>query len=169
MLNKSNYLDTLLEYKNTQQMVSSAYMALDTLLLKKLKYLNIDDYYYDSDLAVEELGLDLELVYQLIDDYVMQILRSKQIFLKHINKLKLDKMNNTELDYTELRDFTHKNLGVARNLRIGDAEKLLFRMMKDDDLNNILICLEALIASAIILRPECAYNTLVLMRVKDSF
>ncbi len=168
MLNNSNYLDKLKHTKNVQQLLNNAYILSDKLFLKELKYLKIDDYDYDPEIASEELGLDLELIDQLIEDYVRQILHAQTIFVTYINILKDDKKNNKELDYTNLREFAHKNLGVARNLRIVVAEKILFRMMKSDDIENMLIYLEALIATTIILNPECAYKEITIRNIKES-
>ncbi len=169
MINNLNYLDTLSNSKNIQEMLNGALLQTERLYKKDLKYLKIDNYEYDPDEAIEELGLDLDLINQLLEDYTRQIIISQTIFLEHIKQLQENKKNNISLDYTPLRDFAHKNLGVARNLRIEDAEKILFRMMKDDDLEYLLKYLDALIASTIILKPECAYNALLVMKMKDSF
>lgn len=161
MISNSNYLDTLINFKNTKQLLNDAYAMSDKLFSRELKYLKIDDYDYDPDIASEELGLEVELINQLIEDYVRQILHAQTIFSGHITKLKDDKEDNKELDYTDLREFAHKNLGVARNLRIEVAEKILFRMMKSDDLDSIPKYLEALIATTIILNPECAHKEIL--------
>jgi hypothetical protein len=161
-------LDKLFNSKNTRQMLNNAFIVLDNLCSKDLKYLNIQIYQYDPDIAIEELGLEFELIDQLLEDYVKQIINSKVLFVQHIEKLKSDRVNRIELDYTPLRELAHKNLGVARNLRIDDAEKLLFRMMKDDDLNYLLKYLVALIASTVILKPDCAYNTITLLNTKKT-
>lgn len=168
MLNKSYYLDTLTDVLNMQQMLELALEQTNRLYTNDLEDLDIINYKYSPDEAVEELGLDLELVNQLIEDYVRQILNTSTIFIDLIDKLQNDNLNNKTLDYTNLRELSHRNLGVARNLRIEDARKLLYRMMKNDDLDYIYKCLEALIASAIILKPKCAFNTLTLMKIKNS-
>jgi len=160
-------LDKLFRSKNTQHMINNAFMVLDNLYAKDLKYLNIQEYEYDYDIAVEELGLDSELIDQLLEDYVKQIINSKVIFIQHIERLKSDRVNRIKLNYTPLRDLAHKNLGVARNLRIGDAQKLLFGIMKDEDLNYISKYLDALIASAMILKPTCAYDTINLLNSEN--
>ncbi|MBU1658885.1 hypothetical protein KKG72_07530 [bacterium] len=139
---------------------------------KSIDYKVIDsglcNYIYNSDEAVEELGLDYELVQQLIEDYVIQILKSKTLFYEHIQKLKELQKENKELNYIPLRELTHKNLGVAKNLRIRDAEKLLNELMKKDDLNYLELCLEVLEARAIALKPQCAYDTLKLIKIKNA-
>lgn len=126
-------------------------------------------YVYNEDEAMEELGLDDELINQLVEDYVSQILKAIVVFEEHIFTLQSAKDAKKELDYTPLRELAHKNLGVARNLRIKDAEILLHHLMKKDDLEYLFICLETLRSCAIILKPECAYNTIKLIEVKSTF
>jgi len=133
-----------------------------------LRDLEIDNYKYDIAIAVRELGLDKELVTQLVDDYVAQVIKAVVQFEDYLSVLQDSQDNHHELDYTAFRDLAHKNLGVARNLRIKDAEILLYELMHKDDLEYLLACLEALKVCAINLRPECAYNTLKLIKVKSS-
>lgn len=137
-------------------------------LNKHLQELQISDYKYNISLAVEELDLDEHLVYQLIEDYIIQILKSKITFYELIKKLKQAEFENLPLDYEELRNLAHKNLGVARNLRIEDAQKILSVLMKNDDLDYLRICVKALEVSAFRLIPLCAYETLNLIKVKNS-
>lgn len=138
------------------------------LLLTELKKLEIDGYVYSSDEAVEELGLDDELVHHLVEDYVAQILKSVYIFADLLLTLKIARKENKVLNYLPLRELAHKNLGVARNLRIKDAEKLLFELMKKDDLEYLEICIQALQACAIKLKPICAYNTVTTIKIKKT-
>lgn len=168
MFNSSKYIDTLYNYENMQQMLLDAIDVSGTLFTDDLKTLDIYNYKYEPAIAVEELGLDLELVNQLVDDYVNQILKANIDFIKYLDKLQDDKDNDIELDYTELRELAHKNLGVARNLRIEDARKLLYRIMKEDDLDYVFKCIKGLAAATVILRPKSSYNTLKLMKIKDS-
>jgi len=128
-----------------------------------------EEYAYSDDEAIEELGLDDELIHQLVEDYVIQILNTISQFAEFIYDLQAKKDARQELDYTELRELAHKNLGVARNLRIKDAETLLHDLMKKDDLEHLFICLETLRACAIRLKPECAFNTIKLIEVKSTF
>jgi len=128
-----------------------------------------EDYIYDSLEAIEELGLDEELIHQLVEDYVIQIIKSLNQFEELIFELQSLKDAKKDLDYTELRELAHKNLGVARNLRIKDAEILLNDLMKKDDLEHLFVCLEALQACTIRLRPACAFNTIKLIKVKSNF
>lgn len=151
-----------------QNMLIDALSLSDSLFKNELKALIVQDYTYTPDEAVEELGLELELVNHLIEDYVIQIVKSNMTFLEHLEKLKQSTMDGKTVDYTDLRELAHKNLGVARNLRIYDAEKLLYTIMKEDDLEHIFLCLEGLFACVTILRPQKAFDTLRLIKVKNS-
>ena len=139
----------------------------DELCKDKLAHLKIDEYIYDTSIAVDELGLDEDLVNQLVDDYVAQIIKATIVFDDYMEVLQDSKNKKVTLDYTPFRELAHKNLGVARNLRIRDAEKLLYELMKKNDLEYLFLCLEALKVSAIKLRPQCAYDTLKLIEVKN--
>jgi len=140
----------------------------DELMGAEFKFPDISDYKHNVDLAVEELGLDDELIDKLVEDYVIQIMRTEVVFFQHLNKLKDQKKHSEELDYTSFRELAHKNLGVARNLRIEDAKKLLKELMVEDDLEHLETCLRALIACAVKLKPKLAYNIFKLMKIKKS-
>jgi hypothetical protein len=146
----------------------SALEVCDELFADKLAHLSIKEYQYNTKEAVAELGLDEDMVEQLVDDYVAQIIKAIIQFDEYMEKLQDSEANKRELDYTLFRDLAHKNLGVARNLRIKDAEVLLYELMKKDDLEYLLTCLEALKLCAIKLRPQCAYDTIKLIQVKNS-
>lgn len=137
------------------------------LTRNELQNLNICGYEYTTTEAVNELGLDDELVNQLVEDYVIQILRTSPLFAQHLQTLREEKLNNQELDYKPLKELAHKNLGVARNLRIKDGEALLHELMIKEDLEYLDCCLIALKACAVRLKPLCAFNTLKLMEVKS--
>ncbi|MCD4668484.1 MAG: hypothetical protein K8R44_07885 [Sulfurimonas sp.] len=168
MFTISKYINIISKNNNIQGMLSDAKNISNNLLSGELLDLNINNYIYTPDIAVEELGLDLDLINQLVEDYAIQIVKSSVVFLEYISSLQIDKKNNKELDYTDLRELAHKNLGVAKNLRIEDAQKFLYKMMKDDNLDYILKCLEALVSSAIILKPQSSYDTMTLMKIKKS-
>jgi hypothetical protein len=144
----------------------SANQLCDELFPTELSNLGVCGYVYSSEEAVEELGLDDELVHHLVEDYVAQILKSVYIFADLLLALKIAKKEGKVLNYLPLRELSHKNLGVARNLRIKDAEKLLFELMKKDDLEYLELCVQALQACAIKLKPTCAYNTLTTIKIK---
>lgn len=127
------------------------------------------EYNYNDQEAMDELGLDDELIHQLVEDYVAQIIKYITTFERLVYDLQNAKDAKQELDYTQLRELAHKNLGVARNLRIKDGEIVLFDLMKKDDLEYLFFCVEALQASVVCLKPACAFNTLQLLEVKSSF
>ena len=137
-------------------------------LHKHLEKLDISNYQYDINIAVEDLGLEEDLVEQLVEDYIIQILKTKLSFYNCIQKLKQSQLDGETPDFENIRHLAHKNLGVARNLRIEDAQKLLTVLLKDDDLDYMRVCAKALEVSAIKLNPLCAYETLNLIRVKNS-
>ncbi|WP_321778043.1 hypothetical protein [Sulfurimonas sp.] len=130
--------------------------------------LQIQNYNYNPNEAMQELGLDFDLVNQLAQDYVAQIITSKIIFLKYLEKLKANRDISRKLDFTQFRELAHKNLGVVKNLRIFDGQKLLDEMMIETDLDYLTLCVEALEFCAIRLRPKCAYETLRLIEIKSS-
>lgn len=140
----------------------------DFFIKQTLGHLNISDYNYDVSEAVRELSLDDETVRQLIEDYVIQILKSKISFYRYIHELKKDELEGKPLDYTDIKNLAHKNLGVVRNLRIKDAEKLLEVIMHNENLDYLRLCVKALEISAVKLHPLCAYETLKLIEVKNS-
>ena len=149
--------------------------AIDTILNdgnnflhNHLEKLDISSYHYDISIAVEELGLEESLVKQLLEDYIIQILKSKLSFYNYIQELKQAELDGIEPNFEPIRELAHKNLGVARNLRIEDAQKLLTVLLKDDDLDYMRVCAKALEISAIKLNPLCAYETLNLIQVKNS-
>jgi len=128
-----------------------------------------EGYRYSDVEAVEELGLDEELIHQLIEDYISQIIKSIVVFEEMLYTLQSRVDAKQELDYTELRELAHKNLGVARNLRIKDAEVLLNDLMKKDDLEYLFLCIEVLRACTIKLNPEYAFNAIKLIEIKSTF
>ncbi|MBA1432546.1 MAG: hypothetical protein FAF04_02865 [Epsilonproteobacteria bacterium] len=170
MLRKLNFLKKTIEKPSEEDDIAflqkSAEEVCDELLSAELAHLNIQHYAYDTKQAVAELGLDDEMVQQLVDDYVAQIIKAILQFDEYMETLKDSQAKELTLDYTPFRELAHKNLGVARNLRIKDAEALLYELMKKDDLEYLLTCLEALKVCAIKLRPKCAYDTIKLIKVK---
>jgi hypothetical protein len=154
---------------NKELVLKNALALLDKLSHKQLKHLSVlKSYTYDPQLAVEELGLDEELIYQLVDDYISQILHSILEFESYLKELKNSKNGKKQLNFTPFRELAHKNLGVARNLRIKDGEILLYELMTNDDLEYLIHCLEALYASVIRLDATHACKTLKLIEVKNS-
>ena len=169
MIKKFELLNKSVEKQDVQSMQDEASRIYTDLITNELADLNLSEYIYAPAQAVEELGLDEALINELVADYVSQIIKSLVQFEVKLNNLQKSKNNNeTNLDYTPFRELAHKNLGVARNLRIKNAEILLYEMMKSEDLDYLMLCLEALEVSTMKLNTEVAYNTLKLIEVKDS-
>nr|WP_321265863.1 hypothetical protein [uncultured Sulfurimonas sp.] len=161
--------------KRTQQVENEVFDSVEKTLNKSIVFLqtdavnlNICDYVYDPIEAIEELGLDSVLINQLLEDYVGQILRSKIHFLKHLKNIRQDVEQSKKINFTPLRELAHKNLGVARNLRIKDGIIILDILMKKDDLDSIALCIEALEATAVRLKPKYAHETIKLIDLKSS-
>ncbi len=108
--------------------------------------------------AKEELGLDDELIDSLLEDFVKQIIDTLPQFRKYVKKIEREQKKRKTPDYQPLRDLVHKNLGVARNLRIDDAENILAGMMKCDDTQKLFNYIDYIEACAILLKPEVAYS-----------
>jgi len=157
-----------LENTNLRNRIDTILNDGNDFLTNHLSELDINTYEYDINIAVEELGLEKDLVIQLIEDYIIQILKSKLSFYNYIQELKQSQLDGKDLDFENIRNLAHKNLGVARNLRIEDAQKLLSVLLKDDDLDYMRVCAKALEVTAIKLNPLCAYETLNLIKVKNS-
>jgi len=168
MLNKLKFFVKSSHEQSVGQLLHDAKKACGMLEKGLLQDLDIYDYKYDISIAVRELGLDKELVAQLVDDYVAQVIKSVVQFEDYLTTLHDSQENHDDLDYKAFRELAHKNLGVARNLRIKDAEILLYELMKKDNLDYLLACLEALKACAVKLSPKYAYDTLKLIEVKNS-
>lgn len=168
-MNNAGYIEILLTSTSMEEMLSNAQKISDKIFSENLQTLHIKNYIYTPDLAIEELGVDLDLMEQLIEDYVIQIIKSCIHFMEFLAELQDLKKYTTNLDYKILRDLAHKNLGVARNLRIEDAKKLLERIMKESDLDFITKCVECLFVRGVLLQPIQAYNTIRLIQVKGSF
>ncbi|MFT7860231.1 MAG: hypothetical protein ABXS93_04765 [Sulfurimonas sp.] len=169
MLEKLKYYITNIQQIDPKILSEQAEILCHELFVFELSHLKIENYKYDPAVAMEELGLDEELVEQLVEDYVEQIIKSVLQFEEYLTKLLDSQANKEALDYIPFRELAHKNLGVARNLRIEDAQVLLYELMKKDDLDYLVSCLEALKYCAIKLKPKRAYDTLRLIEVKNSF
>ncbi len=117
-----------------------------------------EDFEYSIELTKSELGLDDELIDSLLEDYVTQILLTLPEFYKILDSLRKSCKKGDEPDMQPLRDLAHKNLGVARNLRIKDAQKILATIMISNNLEKIAVYLEYLEACAISLKPSVAYK-----------
>lgn len=168
MLKKFNFFKNSSHKEPIDATLEDANSLCDEMLTKELSHLKIPLQKYTTDEAVEELGLDEELVHQLLEDYVAQVIKASLQFENYLKELYDKKEDLKEDDWGKFRDLAHKNLGVARNLRIKDAEILLTELMTHDDFEYLHNCLDALRACSIKLKPECAYKTLKLIEVKSS-
>jgi len=149
-------------FNNLSQKLSKKSLSFEDYLQKaqeRCVELNLEsitisdcDHNYSMKDAQEELGLDDDLIDSLIEDFVVQIISNISLFKKYLNQSK-----ETQ-DLTIFRELAHKNLGVARNLRIKDMQKILKEMMGKDDPEEILKYIDYLEACAIILKPETAYE-----------
>jgi len=124
------------------------------------------DYTYNDEEALEELGIESELIHQLLEDFAIQIIESNATLYRDIALLKADKLNNKELDFTPFRNEIHKNLGVSRNLRVKDSIEILTELMIATDFKRIELLLEVFEACALKLKPIQAYETLLILRKK---
>jgi len=157
LLSKENKLDTYL---------NKAIKLYTRAVSGELRELELDLQEYSTDLAVKELGLDKELIDSLVDDFVVQIIKYKPVFMMHIENLSKQASSGEMLNYQVLRDLAHKNLGVARNLRIVNAQKILKDIMVEEDFDYLYYCVEILEAYVITLRPKVAYKTLQDIKIK---
>ncbi len=168
MIKKFELLNKSLEKEDVKSLEAEASRIYTSLLKNELSSLKLSEEKYSPQAAVEELGLDEELINELVDDYVSQIITSLVQFESKLKTLQNSQTNNTTMDYIPFRELAHKNLGVARNLRIKNAEILLYELMRRDDLEYLMSCLEALEVLTIKLSPQKAYNTFKLIEIKDS-
>lgn len=160
MFNNPNRDKEFKKEKKVLEFIDKNRLISDGLVDKKFRHLCVNNYNYTTDFAVKELGLEDELINQLVEDYVIQIIKSKTAFLNYLDLLRQQESNGETLDYSSFRELAHKNLGVARNLRIEDAQKLLNELMTQDDLDYLNECLEILISCAVKLKPRLAYETM---------
>ena len=152
-----------------QNLLYKAYKVCKKASIKESELSDIYEYVYFIDDAIEGLGVDEDIIHELIEDYVVQILTTQSTFKQHLSTLENSLLLKEKPDFTSLRELSHKNLGVARNLRIKDAEKILKELMKREDITYLEHCLEVLVACAIRLKPSRAYSTIKLLDIKKSF
>lgn len=163
MFESSVYISQLSQCNNPEELLSRVNSIVNSFSSNEFILSNIRDYSYDKDLAMEELGLESEEVEQLFNDYISQILKACDTFLILIHSLK--KMFHDDT-YEELRDLAHKNLGVARNLRVKNAQKFLYNIMTLENLDVVKENVEALILSSILLNSRKSFLALQLLKEK---
>ncbi|MDD3441725.1 MAG: hypothetical protein PHW89_00535 [Sulfurimonas denitrificans] len=140
----------------------------DIFIEKNFIHLDVLNYKYEIKEAVEELSLEEDIILELIEDYIVEILKSKILFYKYIDELKKDSVDKKNLNYSKIRDLAHKNLGVVKNLRIKDAQKFLEKIVVEENLDYLRLYAKALEISATKLNPLCAYETLKLIAIKET-
>lgn len=121
-------------------------------------------YIYDEEETIDALGIDTELIHELLEDFSVQLIQTNVTLRKQLQFLENEKLYTQELDFTPLRDTIHKNLGVARNLRIKDSVQILNQLMTETDLESIEVLLKILEACALKLKPQHAYKALQLIK-----
>ena len=167
---KSLHLDAnLSKNKKIYLLFEYATKSLDNICKNRSNNHPIKDYIYDVTIAANELDLDEELIGQLVDDYISQVFNTRYQFDNIINNLKELKDIDKEMKKIDLKNLVHKNLGVAKNLRIEDAQYFLNEMMIHDDIEYLKDCVDALDACAIKLNPAHAYGVLQVIELKNSF
>jgi len=124
------------------------------------------DYTYSNAEAIEELGVDADLIDQLLEDFVIQILSSNLSFRTFLTTLAKEEDDLQKLNYAPFRELVHKNLGVARNLRIKDSQEILELLIKKDNLDDLNILLDILEACVIKLKPIKSYETLQILKLQ---
>jgi len=168
MLSKINIDLNLSKNQKIQVVLEYAQNVCDDVFENRFDNTELSNYKYSINEAEKELGLDEELIIQLIEDYITQIFKANNIFenlLLSIAKKDCD----VEEKFIQLHDLAHKNLGVVRNLHIQDAQVLLSDLMtKYDDLDHLIDCVKALESCAFKLNPEYAFNTLSLIKLKKT-
>ncbi len=169
MINSLKIDQNLTKEKKIQVLFAQAIKISHQVFMKRYNNSSLKNYVYSPSVAASELGLDEELVSQLVDDYISQILQSRYQFDNLIDNIKeLDSIDK-EVKKIELRNLAHKNLGVAKNLRIEDAKIFLNDLMQGDDVELLEECVDALEACAVKLNPKHAFNVLQVMELKNSF
>ena len=169
MINNLKTDQNLTKEKKIQVLFAQAIKISHQVFIKRYDNNSLKNYAYSPSLAASELGLDEELVAELVNDYISQILHTRYQFDNLINNIKeLDSIDK-EAKKIELKNLAHKNLGVAKNLRIEDAKIFLNDLMKEDNIEHLKECVDALEACAVKLNPKHAFNVLQVMELKNSF
>lgn len=168
MLDKIVIDDSLSKDENISSILKLAQSVCDEVANHKQVEFS-PKYEFDYSKPAHELGLDEELISQLIEDYIHQIFNSYDHFREVLDNI-LDSQEEELAEHLiELKNLAHKNLGVARNLRIEDAQILLTNLMNNHtDFVYLKKCIEALIACAFKLNPKYAYDVLKLKKIKEN-
>jgi len=165
MFKKFRYSNQLSKEKDIDLVLQDITQTCKEIKHQEFLKLDICDYKFDIETTIEELGLDKYTIKQFIEGYVTQLLNNIEDFKILIQNLE-KKSFIEKSDFIKLRELAHKNLGVARNLRITDAEKLLNEIMTKDDLEYLKLCVDTLEVCTIKLSPNTAYNVINMINIK---
>jgi len=163
-------IDTKLsKAQQTQILFAEAIKISHQVFMKRYNNSELKNYRYDHSVAAKELGLDKDLIEQLVQDYISQILNTRYQFDNLIDNIAKLKNIDKEAKKIDLKNLAHKNLGVVKNLRIEDAQVFLKDIMVIDDIKHLRDCVDALEACAFKLNPTYAFSVLQIMELKSSF
>ncbi|WP_373070130.1 hypothetical protein [Sulfurimonas sp.] len=169
MLNKVVIDDTLSKDDNIASILKLAQSVCDQVIEHKQEDFS-PTYVFDYSKPAHELGLEEELIAQLIEDYIYQVFNSYENFHKILDNVSTSDEQDLDEHLIELKNLAHKNLGVARNLRIEDSQILLTELMNNHtDIEYLKKCVEALMGCSFKLNPGYAYDVLKLKKIKDNF
>ena len=169
MLDKVIIDDTVSKDDNIASILKLAQSVCDKVIEHKQEEFS-PTYVFDYSKPAHELGLEEELIAQLIEDYIYQIFNSYNSFRTILDNISKSEEKDLDVHLIELKNLAHKNLGVARNLRIEDSQILLSELMNNHtDIEYLRKCVEALMGCSFKLNPSYAYDVLKLKKVKDNF
>lgn len=169
LLNKFKLDTALSKERKIQLLFAESIKVSHRVFIYRFDNNNLKNYEYDFSIASQELGLDNELVGELVNDYISQIFNTIPQFDNILSNIRELKDIDREAKKIDLKNLAHKNLGVAKNLRIEDAKIFLNDLMTKDDVDHLEDCVDALEACAFKLNPQHAFNVLQVMQLKSSF
>ena len=169
MLDKVVIDDKISKDDNIASILKLAQSVCDEVIKHKDEEFS-SSYVYDYSKPARELGLEEELIAQLIEDYIYQVFNSYDHFREILDNIFNSDEEHLDEHLIELKNLAHKNLGVARNLRIDDAQILLSELMNNHtDFVYLRKCVEALMGCSFKLNPAYAFGILRLKKIKDNF
>ena len=169
MLSKLKIDSALSKDRKIQLLLAHAIKISHQVFIYRFNNNPLKNYNYNPKVAADELGLEEELVGELINDYISQIFNTKYQFDNLLSNIRELHNIDKEVKMIELKNLAHKNLGVAKNLRIEDAIIFLNDSMIKDDVDHLEDCINALEACAFKLNPKHAFSVLQVMELKSSF
>jgi hypothetical protein len=161
--------DSISKEDNIASILKLAQSVCDDVIKHKKEEFS-PSYVFDYSKPAQELGLDETLISQLIEDYIHQIFNAYEDFHKILENIYKADESDLDIYLVELKNLAHKNLGVARNLRIEDAQILLSTLMNNHtDYVYLEKCVEALMGCAFKLNPSYSFDVLRLKKIKENF